>query len=59
MKIYALYKGDKFIYEGTKIQIAYQRGVKVRTIEFLLTPTYKNRRKNSNNSLKLIEIKGE
>jgi hypothetical protein len=41
--IYALYKGDKFITEGTKEEIAKVQGCKVKTISFLGTNVYKKR----------------
>jgi hypothetical protein len=44
--IYALYKGDKFITEGTKEEIAEYRGCTVKTISFLATNIYKQRMKN-------------
>lgn len=54
MKIYALYKGEECLAIGTKIQIAYKTGVKLRTIVFYDTPTYKKRSKNSKNRRTLI-----
>lgn len=44
--IYALYKGDKFITEGTKKEIAEAIGCKIKTISFLATNIYKQRMKN-------------
>ena len=41
--IYALYKGEKFITEGTKQEIAKVQGCKVKTISFLATNAYKKR----------------
>lgn len=41
--IYALYKGEKFITEGTKEEIAKIQGCKVKTISFLGTNVYKKR----------------
>lgn len=55
-KQYALYKGDNFLMMGTIKELAVKRKVKERTIYFYLTPTYKKRRKDSNNSLVLIEV---
>lgn len=55
-KIYALYKGETLIASGTMLQIAYKTGVKLRTIQFYKTPTYKKRRKNGKNFRELIEI---
>lgn len=42
-KDYALYKGDKFIELGTKDKIAILLGVKINTISFYATPTYRKR----------------
>lgn len=42
-KIYALYHGDEFIDMGSKEHLAKILNVKVRTIEFYLSPTYKKR----------------
>lgn len=55
-KIYALYKGETLIASGTMLQIAYKTGVKLRTIQFYKTPTYKKRRKNGKNFRELVEI---
>lgn len=41
--IYALYKGDEFIVDGTIKEIAKELNVKPSTIEFYKTPTYKKR----------------
>ena len=54
MKQYALYKSDKYLYGGTKQELAKYLGVKVHTIEFYLTPAYKKRIKE--NSYYLIEV---
>lgn len=43
--IYALYKGDKFITEGTKKEIAKCIGVKVNTISYYATKAYEKRMK--------------
>lgn len=55
-KIYALYKGETLIAFGTILQIAYKTGVKLRTIQFYKTPTYKKRHKNGKSFRELIEI---
>ena len=48
-KIYSLYKGDKWIKDGTKKELAEYLGVKEETITFYGTPTYAKRgKKNSN-----------
>lgn len=42
-KIYALYRGEKFIAIGTKKELAELLNVKVETISFYATPVYKKR----------------
>lgn len=54
-KQYALYKGDNCMAIGTIEEIAQQTNVKVKTIRFYKTPTYKNRVKKSKNRRELIE----
>lgn len=56
MKIFALYKGEKLLATGTKLQIAYQLGVKYKTIKFYNTPIYKRRCKNSKSRRELVEL---
>lgn len=56
MKIYALYKGEQLLATGTMLQISYKMGVKLRTIQFYKTPTYKKRRKNGKNYRELVEL---
>ena len=56
IKIYGLYKGDQFLTSGTKYQLANYLKVKLRTIEFYLTPTYKKRCKGSNKRLNVIYL---
>lgn len=54
-KIYALYKGDKFIVEGTIEEIAKHQNVKKRTITFYGTKTSKNRGKGNRKELIRVE----
>lgn len=54
-KIYALYKGEKFITEGTKRQIAKEINNKISTLTFLHSPSNEKRTKG-NNHLILIDI---
>lgn len=54
--MYALYKGEELIAMGTMLQITFKTGVKLRTIQFYKTPTYKKRCKNSKNRRELIKI---
>lgn len=56
MKIYALYKGDKLLADGTLLQIAHKMGVKLKTIKFYKTPTYLKRRSKSKNFRELVEL---
>lgn len=42
-KIYALYRGEKFLAIGTKKELAKLLNVKVETISFYATPAYKKR----------------
>lgn len=55
-RIFALYKGDQYIMDGTCEQIAKARNCSVRGIKFLLTGVYKkrveNREKNRERSSK-------
>lgn len=56
IKHYALYKGDTYLTSGTKYQLANYLNVKLRTIQFYLTPTYNKRIEKNSNSIKVIEI---
>lgn len=54
--VYALYKGDTFLEIGTAKELAKYLNVSERTIRFYITNAYKQRRKNSNNSIIVIKI---
>lgn len=54
--VYALYKGDTFIDLGTACELAKVLNVSERTIKFYATKTYKERRKESNNSIIVIKV---
>lgn len=56
MKEYALYKGEECLAIGTIREIAEKMKVKVRTITFYKTPTYKKRCKNSKKRLTMVEL---
>lgn len=56
-KDYALYKGDRFIDLGSKRYLANLLNVKVGTITFYATPTYRKRANKNNNGLIVIKIK--
>lgn len=53
-KIYALYKGEKNLKDGTKQELAEYLKVKIRTIDFYLSKVHERRSKN--NSYKVIYI---
>lgn len=54
--VYALYKGDIFINLGTVPELAKYLNVSERTIKFYTTKTYRERRKESNNSIIVIKV---
>lgn len=45
---YALYKGDTFLWVGTKLELAQYLNVSPRTIEFYARPCYRKRNKKGN-----------
>ena len=45
-RIFALYKGDTYLMDGTIREIAKKRGVKESSIRFLTTPAYHKRISN-------------
>ena len=57
-KTFAIYKGDDFIYLGTRKECAKYLGVKDKSITFYCTPTYKRRIKSEYNN-RVIVIKVE
>lgn len=58
-KMYALYKGDQFLFIGTMKEIAEHRGVQLETIRFLNTPAYKKRSKYQHEPLILISAEDD
>lgn len=55
--IYAMYKGDEYLSEGTIEELAEHFKVSPRTIKFYLTPTYLKRGKGINgNRRKLVRV---
>lgn len=56
MKEYALYKGEECLAIGTLKEIAEKMKVKVKTIYFYTTPTYKRRCRKSNNRLTMVSL---
>lgn len=60
MKIYALYKGDKWITDGTRKELADYLGVNERTIYFYSSEVYKKRKNYDFKSCYLvIEVEDE
>lgn len=61
VKVYALYKGEINLCDGTLKEIALKMNKPVETIRFYASKIYKKRRKDSidNNYLELVEIEDE
>ena len=55
-KIYAMYKGDKCLATGTLVQLSKKLNIKINTLYFYMTPTYKERFKKGKNRRELIRI---
>lgn len=55
-KIYALYKGENIIADGTIQEIHERTGKKVDTLLFMTCPVYKKRIKNGKNRLTMTEL---
>ena len=53
-KQYALYKGDTYLYGGTKEELAKYLRVNKKTIDFYLRPAYKKRIENSKDRYEVI-----
>lgn len=56
LKEFAMYKGEELLGIGTAKELAEMLNVKVETIRFYNTPTYKKRVKRGKNRRELIEI---
>lgn len=54
-KVYALYRGEKFLGIGTKKELAELLNVKVETISFYGTPAY-TKRTNSEKGRRLVVL---
>ena len=52
--IYAMYKGDKFLCEGTSQEICKQMGIKFNTFQYYRTNYYKKNRETKLNNRKII-----
>ena len=58
-KIYALYRGDENLMDGTLAQIAAARGIKIETLRYMTSNVYKRRHekaKHPRDCLELVEI---
>ena len=59
-KIYALYKGERNLMDGTLEQISRARGISYETARFMTSPVYKKRVEMSKRGrLELVEITEE
>ena len=59
MKEYALYKGEECLHIGTAKEIAQAKNIKVSSVYFMTTKTYKRRTARSKNAMILIELDEE
>lgn len=55
-KVYAVYKGDKFIDVGTIKELAKRLMKKESSLLFMSMPAYKRRHKDNNNAMEVIKI---
>lgn len=55
-RIYALYKGEQFIAEGTIREISRETGNTIDFLKYMTYPIYKKRSANSKNRLKMISL---
>lgn len=55
-KIYALYKGEEILADGTIKEIAEKMGIKEKSLRFYRTPTYQHRAKNGKNRRALVRL---
>lgn len=53
---YALYKGDKYIFGGTREEIAKYLGVKPNTVSFYSKPAYLKRIKNIKDRYEVMKV---
>lgn len=57
--LYALYKGDEFIAQGTVEEISQCTGKEINTLRYMTYPCYKERRKNSMNTLTMVLLEDD
>ncbi|MFJ7951552.1 hypothetical protein ACIQZG_08495 [Lysinibacillus sp. NPDC096418] len=55
-RIYALYKGEQFIAEGTIREISRETGKSIDFLKYMTFPIYEKRSKNGKNRLKMISL---
>ena len=55
-KIYAMYKGDECLAIGTLIQLSKALNIKIGTLYFYMSPTYKKRVKKGKNRRELVRV---
>ncbi|WP_404427283.1 hypothetical protein LG296_01565 [Ureibacillus chungkukjangi] len=56
-RIYALYRGEEYLTDGTQKELAQYLGVKRKTIQFYMTPSWLKR--TSENALRVIALDDE
>lgn len=55
-RIFALYKGDTYIMDGTVSEIAARLGISEFSVRMYHTPTYQKRTKSNGNARRLVRI---
>ncbi|GAB6614091.1 MULTISPECIES: hypothetical protein [Bacillus] len=58
-RIYALYKGEQFLVDGTILEISKGTNKSLAWLRYMLTPSYDKKRLNSVNCLRLILLDDE
>lgn len=58
-RVYALYKGDVFIVDGTIREIAEETGKSIDFLRYMNSPVYKKRCINSKNRLAMVSLDDE
>lgn len=58
-RIYALYKGDIFLADGTIKEISQKTGKSIEFLRYMTYPIYKKRIKNSKNRLTMTSLDDE
>ncbi|HDR7784935.1 hypothetical protein ABR776_27210 [Bacillus cereus] len=58
-RVYALYKGERFLIDGTILEISKETNKSLDWLRYMLTPSYEKKRENSINCLRLIQLDDE